>query len=115
MAGVWIFSPPRFLIQEPRGQERQGLMMMPGHPVPHLIVAQASLSFGTLKTLFDTMSRLGHAGQLLQRRVRARIRQVIIKFKTLISLKLPREEQQFFGTCPPLLGPRPNSTLHRFD
>ena len=51
MAGVCIFSPPRLLIQEPRGQERQGLMMMPGDPVPHLIVDQAGLSFGTLKTL----------------------------------------------------------------
>ena len=115
MAGVWIFSPPRLLTQEPRGQERQGLMMMPGDPVPHLIVAQAGLAFGTLKTLFDTMSRLGHAGQFLQRRGRARIRQVIIKFKTLIGLKLPRQEQQFLGTCSPLLGPRLNPTLHRFD
>ena len=42
-AGVWIFSPPRLLIQEPRGQQRQGLMMVPGDPVPHLVIGQACL------------------------------------------------------------------------
>ena len=46
--------------------------MMPGYPVPHLIVPQAGLPLGPLKTLLDPMRRLGHAGQFLQRHVRSR-------------------------------------------
>jgi hypothetical protein len=60
-----IFPPPRLLIQEPRGEQGQGLVVMPGDPVPHLIVGQARLPLGTLETLFDPVGRLGHAGQFL--------------------------------------------------
>jgi hypothetical protein len=57
---------------------------MPGYPVPHLIVTQAGLSFGTLKTLLDAMLSLGHARQLSRRNVRVSIRQVIIKLGPII-------------------------------
>ena len=38
IAGVCIFSPPRLLIQEPRGEQRQGLVMIPCYPVSYLVV-----------------------------------------------------------------------------
>ena len=44
-AGVSFFSPSRLLVEEPRGEQRQGLVMMPGDPVPHLIVPQAGFAF----------------------------------------------------------------------
>ena len=28
-AGGWIFSPPRLVIEQPRGDERQGLVVLP--------------------------------------------------------------------------------------
>ena len=69
-AGVWIFSPPRLLIQEPRGQQRQCLMMMPGDPVPHLVVGQARLPLAALQALLDTMRQLGHPAKFNQRSFR---------------------------------------------
>ena len=69
-AGVCIFSPPRLLSQEPRGEKGQGLMMMPGHPVPHLIVSQTRFPLGTLEAFFDPVLGLGHAGIFLKRHFR---------------------------------------------
>ena len=48
-------------------------MMMPGGPVPHLVVPQASFSLGPLETFFDPMLGLGHAGKFLQPHVRIRV------------------------------------------
>src|SRR5947209_13423371 len=66
-AGVWIFSPPRLLIQEPRRQQRQGLVMMPSDPVPYLVVGQARLPLGDLEAFLDPLRRLGTARALRQR------------------------------------------------
>ena len=66
-AGVCIFSPPRLLIQEPRGHERQGLMVMPGDPVPHLVIGQARLPFAPLQALLDPMRQFGHPAKFDQR------------------------------------------------
>jgi hypothetical protein len=65
-AGVRIFSPPRLLIQEPRGQQRQGLVMMPGDPVPHLVIGQARLPLAALQALLDPMRQLGHPAEFHQ-------------------------------------------------
>ena len=40
VSAVRIFPPPRLLIQEPRGQQGQGLVVVPRRPVPHLVVGQ---------------------------------------------------------------------------
>ena len=48
-AGARIFPPPRLLIQEPRGQRRQGPVMMPPDPIPHLIAPRAGLALGSLQ------------------------------------------------------------------
>ena len=114
-AGVQFFPPPCLLIQEPRGQERQGLVVMPGDPVPHLVVSHAGLPLGTLKTLLDAMRRLRDAGQFFQRYVRVRIRQVIIKFEGIIRWTLPRHEQQLLGAGSPPFSPSLYPTFPRFD
>src|SRR5476651_2454095 len=67
IAGVHFFSPPRFLDQEPRGQQRQRLMMMPTLPCSDLIVGQARLFLGALDAFLDAMRRLGHPREFLQR------------------------------------------------
>ena len=64
-AGVWIFSPPRLLVQEPRGQQRQGLVVMPRYPVPHLVVGQPRLALRALEAFLDPVRCLGHARELL--------------------------------------------------
>ena len=75
-AGVCIFSPPRLLIQEPRGQQRQGLVMMPCYPVSYLIVGQPRLTLSTLKTFLDPMRRLSYPRKFLQIHVGLGIRQL---------------------------------------
>src|SRR3954469_19506779 len=92
-AGVQIFSPPRLLIEEPRGQERQGLVVMPGDPGPHLIVPQSGLPLGPLEALLDAMFRLGNPCQFLKRDTRVAVRQIVIMFKIMIGLTLPRDEE----------------------
>src|SRR5271157_1928098 len=77
-AGVWIFSPPRLLIQEPRCQHRESLVMMPSDPVPHLVVGQARLPLGVLDAFLDPVRRLGHTRKFLQRQLRSGVRQIII-------------------------------------
>src|SRR5271165_5584534 len=114
-AGVWIFSPPRLLIQEPRGQERQGLVMMPGDPVSHLIVRQPGFPLGPLEALLDAMCRLRDAGQFFQRRIGVRTRQVIIKLESMIRLTLPGQEQQLLGAGPLPLRPSLDPAFYRFD
>ena len=79
-AGVWIFSPPRLVVEEPRGDERQCLVVLPPDPVSHLIIAQARFALAALKTWFDTVFRFGYAGELLKGRVGIRIRERVVVF-----------------------------------
>src|SRR2546426_1378998 len=78
IAGVHFFPPLGFPYQEPRGQERKCLMMLPTRPMAYLIVRQTGFALTALNTLFDPMGSFGHPGQLPQRRLRRRVRQVII-------------------------------------
>ncbi len=64
MAGVWIFPPPRLLVEEPRGDERQRLVVMPPDPVADLVVAQARIALAAMEAFFNAMFRLGHASEL---------------------------------------------------
>ena len=67
-AGVYFFPPPAFLRQEPGGQQRKRLMVMPANPIPNLILGQPRIALGPLKTLLDSMLCLGDAGKLAQGR-----------------------------------------------
>ena len=49
-------------------------VVVPGGPVPHLVIGQPRLPFGPLETFFDPVRRLGHPGQLLERGLRGGIR-----------------------------------------
>src|ERR1017187_3132534 len=70
IAGVHFFSPPRFLRQEPRGQQRQRLMMMPTDPGTNLVIGQTRLALGSLQAFLDAMLRVGYAREFLEGRVR---------------------------------------------
>ena len=54
----------------------------------HLIVRQTGFALTALNTLFDTMGSLGHPGQLPQRRLRRRVRQVIIHLYHLFLVSI---------------------------
>src|SRR5262249_57100389 len=77
-AGVHFFPPPGFLRQEPGGDERQGLMMMPATPCSNLVVGQTRFSLGTLQALLDAMLRVEDAGKLRQGRLGAGARAGIL-------------------------------------
>ena len=72
--------------------------MMPAYPVPHLIVRQARFPFGSLDTLLDPMSRLGHPGEFLQRHLGVRIGQIVIKLVGVIRLAFSSDKQQLVRT-----------------
>ena len=99
-AGVRIFSPPRFLGEEPRGDERQGLMMMPARPSANFIIGQARLALGPLQAIFDSMLRLCHARQLRERRLWGGVGKMVVVFERIVGLNpLAGDKQQFLGAC----------------
>src|SRR3954465_7809182 len=77
-AGVSFFPPAGLARQEPRGDQRQHLMVVPPGPGPHLVVRQTRLTLGPLEALLDAMSRLRHTGELGHRRVRRGVGQVVV-------------------------------------
>ena len=58
-AGVYFFSPPLFLRQEPRRQERERLMVMPAKPVANLILRQPGVNFVDLEKEDGGLASLG--------------------------------------------------------
>src|SRR4051812_8346199 len=50
-AGVWIFPPPGLLREEPGGQQRQSLVVVPPLPGADLVVPQPGLPLGPLEAL----------------------------------------------------------------
>src|SRR5207245_6666201 len=114
-AGVHIFSPPGFLRQEPGGDERQGLMMMPASPRSNLVVRQACFSLGTLQALLDAMLPIEDTGKLRQRRLCARARESIIVFERPVRLPLAEYHQDLFRSGAASIGLRRYAPLHGFD
>src|SRR5438445_12226099 len=113
--GVHIFSPPGFLRQEPGGDDRQGLMMMPATPRSNLIERQACLSLGPLQTLLAAMLRIEDTGKLRQQCLRARAREGIIVFERPIRLLLAEHHQDLFRSRAASIGLRRHAPLHGFD
>ena len=95
IAGVDFFSLLRFLREEPVGHQRKCLMMMPAAPRANFVVGQAAFPLGALETFFDAMSRLAHAGELLQRRLGQRIREIVIVLHRAIRLTFANHHQRF--------------------
>src|ERR1043166_1174940 len=48
-AGVFFPQPTPLQRQEPQGHKRQRHVMMPAHPTPHFVVAQADLALAFLQ------------------------------------------------------------------
>ena len=89
--------------------------MMPGHPVPTLIVCQARLTLRPLEAFLDAMLRLRHPRQFLQRCARVRVREIVVMLVGAVRLPSPRHQKQFLGTRAPRLGAGLEPTLDRFD
>src|SRR6266478_9414531 len=88
IAGVQFFSPPRFLRQEPRGQQGQRLMMMPSYPRANFIVSQARFAFAAFQTVLDAVRRLRHACEFRQRRVRNSVGKLVVMLEGPVRLLL---------------------------
>ena len=71
-------------------------MVLPPDPVSHWIFAQSRFALGPLKAFFDAVFTLGHAGELLQRRVGSGVREIIIVFISPVRLLFTGDEQHFF-------------------
>ena len=63
IAGVHFFPPLGFGHQEPCGDEREHLMMMPAFPVANLVVRQPGLTLGSLDAFFNTVFGLRRASE----------------------------------------------------
>ena len=93
MAGVWICSPPRLLVEEPRGDEGPCLMVMPPDPVADLVVTQARLALAALETFFDPVFGLGRASELDDGCVGIGVREVVVVFECPLRLTFAGDEQ----------------------
>ena len=58
------FFPPRLLVEEPRGDERQCLVVMPPQPVADLVVAQARLALAALEAFLNAVFGLCRANSV---------------------------------------------------
>jgi len=98
IAGVYFFSPHVFLCQEPGGQQRECLMVVPTPPIANLVLGKPRLAFRALETLLDAMLGLYDAGQLSQRRFGCGVREVVVVLHRSIALLFAHHHQQLFGT-----------------
>ncbi len=67
IAGVHFFPPLGFQHQEPRGDERENLMVMPAAPVANFVMRQSGLTLAALDRFLDAVGRQRHAGEFLGR------------------------------------------------
>src|SRR3989337_2356807 len=97
IAGVHFFSPPGFADQEPGGEQRERLMVMPASPIADLVVGQARFALGALDTFLDAMFGLGDAGELGPFHVRRGNRQIEIDFDhaTVFAITITNHDQHF--------------------
>ena len=100
-AGVRIFSPPRLLVQEPRGQQRQGLVMMPRYPVPHLVVGQPRLALRA-RSIPRSDAPPWPLARTPSIDVVVGVRQIVIMLERPVRLPFPRNEQHLSGPEPPV-------------
>ena len=91
-AGVPFFPPSRFRAQEPRGDQGQGLVVMPTHPMAHLVVAQPRVALAPLEALLDLVLGLGHPRELRHTRPLRGEREVVVVFETLVASALASYE-----------------------
>ena len=83
-AGVWIFSPPRFLVEEPRGDQCESLVVVPPQPIADLVVAQARFALAAVEAFFDAVFGFGDASEPLKRGVSGGVREVVVVFESSI-------------------------------
>ena len=109
MAGVEFFSPPSFCHQEPRGDQRERLMMVPAAPVTNLVVGQSRFALAPLDTLLDPMLCLGDPREFDQRRLDRGVGQVVVGLDDLLFVAIPvADHHQDFGMAGSALGRAPH-------
>src|SRR5436190_23870102 len=92
-AGVWIFSPPGFLGEEPGGQQRQAHVVMPPLPGPHLVVGHPCLALGSLEALLYPVLRLVHPRHLHRRVAGYLVAEQVVVLVRPLCLLLPEDQQ----------------------
>ncbi len=115
-AGVPIFSPPRLLGQEPRGQQRQALVAMPPRPVPHLVVARPASPLARSKHSSIRCSALATRANSANGVTAARHSPGSNpSCRSCPTCMRSCDEQQFVRPLTAGLDPSPHATLHRLD
>ena len=90
-AGVCFFPPQRFPDEEPHGEHRQGDVMVPPDPVPHLIVRHPRFALAAFDTFLDAVLCLRDPRQFHQRYIdRVRVRQIIVAFVAAVAIENDR-------------------------
>src|SRR5579871_3234876 len=87
-AGVLFFPAPGFLREEPGGDQREGLMMMPAAPRANFVIGQAGFALASLQAFFDAVLGLADAREFGQGGVVRGVRQVVVVLQRSIPLTL---------------------------
>src|SRR4051812_16410596 len=118
-AGVLFFPPPGPLGQEPRGDQGQGLVVVPPRPRPHLVVGQPGLTLGPLDGLLAPVLGLEHPGELRRRGVERGVRQQVVVLPRPAPLPLAEYHQPLRDLRRPVVGPgldqRPGGLPHQWS
>lgn len=95
-----VFPPIGFQHQEPRGQSRERLLLLPPCPRPHLRVGPTGFALAPRETCFDAMFRFGHAGQLPEWGLRDGMGQIRVDFHDLVLIAVTgaKHHPQFLVT-----------------
>jgi len=76
IAGAHFFPPPSLAYQEPRGDERENLMVMPAASSTNFVMRQPRLALAPFDRLLDAMGRQSDAGELLGGRSAPSVREI---------------------------------------
>ena len=96
IAGEYFFSPMRFTHQEPSGDQRENLMMMPAAPIANFVVRKPCLALAALDRLFDAMGCQRNAGKFLERSLARSVRQIEVVFGHVVFVQIANDHQRFF-------------------
>jgi len=112
-----VFSPSGFPHQEPRGQERQRVLLLPPCPMAPLIVGQTGFTLATLETCFQAMCRFGHPGTCPKWRLGWSVGQGILHLHhlRLVAVTVADHHQRLLVALLTPMGYRDHPSLHRLN
>lgn len=92
-AGVPFPISLGFTHQEPRGDKRENLMVMPAAPVANVVMRQARLVLAAFDRFPNAMGRQCHAGELLRRRLARSVREVVVVLGRAFVVRRANDER----------------------